>query len=373
MYKPGLFGLLLMWITATSQCVFADKYIFAWPFIEPQEMEVRGGTTKGPAVTLDSQVSRDFLSIQEKNISDFERDRRAILAMAGAYRVSFDFLEILGFSAGFKPSQPYRSWGTEYVYVIADEKTNISLQHVLVMSIINDKGETLGPFVTKHWRQDWQYEASSAHRYAGFNIWDRTKAKRKERKGKWLQTVWQVDDSPRYASWGKWLHKAEYSTWESGETWRPLPRREYSVREDYDVLIGKNRHTILADGWLHEEHNVKASLVEPNKVGQRLAREYGVARYQRIKGYDFTPGDKYMNASAEYWALVRDYWQMLMAENKRIILKAPSDKAGLFMSLFSRAQTIVDGDAFDPDKDKAYVEKQIDDFLTDSPVLGGEY
>ena len=47
-------------------------------------------------------------------------------------------------------------------------------------------------------------------------------------------------------------HGGGVSTWISDETWRPLPRREFSVRKDYDVLVGTNRHTITAQGWVQE-------------------------------------------------------------------------------------------------------------------------
>ena len=73
---------------------------------------------------------------------------------------------------------------------------------------------------------------------------------RAERRGAWSQTVYQVDDSPRYGSLGRWVHSDEASIWEGGDAWRPLPRREHSVRSDYQVLAGRNRHTILPTGWV---------------------------------------------------------------------------------------------------------------------------
>ena len=35
-------------------------------------------------------------------------------------------------------------------------------------------------------------------------------------------------------------------------TWRPLPRREYTRRSDYNALDVVNRHTIVPGGWTHE-------------------------------------------------------------------------------------------------------------------------
>ncbi|MDB4320062.1 hypothetical protein N9981_01715, partial [bacterium] len=69
--------------------------------------------------TLDTEPSAAWKSLQEKAEKP-EQDRRAILAMAGDYRVSFDFMETLGFSEDYQPPAPYFSWGTEHVEVIAN-------------------------------------------------------------------------------------------------------------------------------------------------------------------------------------------------------------------------------------------------------------
>ena len=44
--------------------------------------------------------------------------------MAGPYRVSFDFLEVVRFDPALKPDAPYQSWGTEYVFVAEDRRTS---------------------------------------------------------------------------------------------------------------------------------------------------------------------------------------------------------------------------------------------------------
>ena len=86
-------------------------------------------------------------------LSALERDRRAILAMAGDYQVNFDFLEIETFQPGTARDEPYQSWGTERVYVDADNGAYISLVHILDMRILKDDGQLSEPIVTKHWRQ----------------------------------------------------------------------------------------------------------------------------------------------------------------------------------------------------------------------------
>src|SRR5262245_62911565 len=90
-----------------------SRYTFSWPITADPSLAPRGGTTKGPEITLDRTESAAWKALQEPNLSAFERDRRGILAMAGAYRVTFDFLEIMPFQPDAKRDRPYQSWGTE--------------------------------------------------------------------------------------------------------------------------------------------------------------------------------------------------------------------------------------------------------------------
>src|SRR5690606_457277 len=133
--------------------------------------------------------------------------------------------------------------------------------HILEMRMVQKDGSISEPMVTKHWRQDWYYEPTDIVEYRGRDRWQRRDLKGAG-KGAWLQAVYQVDESPRYASVGRWEHTGSFSTWISGETWRPLPRREWSVRDDYHALIGTNRHTIGPTGWVQEENNLKGVVAE---------------------------------------------------------------------------------------------------------------
>jgi len=338
-----------------------DPYVFAWPFVEG-EMSPRGGTTKGPPVETVTETTAAFERLRADGLSKRERDRRAVLAMAGTFRVSFDFLELVGYAPGFEPARPYRSWATEHVYVVDDSDERVSLQHVLIMTIVGEDGEEMGPFVTKHWRQDWVYENPALHTYRGFGTWARATRDEAERDGHWSQTVWQVDDSPRYAAWGEWRHTPERSWWTSGETWRPLPRREFSVRDDYDVLVGTNTHIVLPTGWVQEEHNVKAALAGPGEIESRLSREIGVVRYERLRNFDTAPGDSYWENTAGFWGEVRDYWQRAMADDERIRLKSEVDGQKLFQPLFERAAAIDDGEAFTAEENQTFVAETIDGF-----------
>jgi hypothetical protein len=257
--KSMLKVLLIALALASAAAHAADQFIFAWP-LEEKALKPRGATTRGAPVTLDAAPSESWKKLREPGLTDVERDRRAILAMAGPYRVSFDFLEVVRYDPSLKQDAPYQSWGTEYVFVSEDRPELIALQHVLVMRMRLEDGKTSEPMVVRHWRQEWRYQPESLLAYEREQTWARRTVPAEARRGAWSQSVLQVDDSPRYAAVGRWQHAGGVSTWISHETWRPLPRREFSVRKDYDVLMGTNRHTITPEGWVQEENNLKLAL-----------------------------------------------------------------------------------------------------------------
>lgn len=342
------------------------RYTFSWPYTVGSNMEPRGGTTRGPAVDVIDGVTDAWQSLAEPGLSKFERDRRAILAMAGEFRTSFDFIETVGFTADHEPAQPYQSWATETVDLIEDAGERIVLQHIIVMEFIDDEGNVQGPVVQKHWRQEWVYQDTSVHAFRGKDTWSEETFTEDAVAGRWSQAVFQVDDSPRYEALGGWVHHAGYSAWTSDETWRPLPRRESSVRDDYDVLIGTNRHTITPIGWVHEEENLKAVLDDDGSIsGDQafLARELGVNRYESITGFDFSASDSYWAATADFWSDVRDEWQRIYAANARFSLQTPAGAMPLFMPMFSYAAELEQGGDYNGEEGQRFIRETLADYL----------
>jgi hypothetical protein len=351
----AMLKLLLIALALASAAAHAsDQFTFAWP-LDEKALKPRGATTRGVPVVLDSAPGEAWKRLREPGLSDFERDRRAILAMAGPYRVSFDFLEVVRYDTSLRQDAPYQSWGTEYVFVAEDRPEFIALQHILVQRVQMEDGKVSEPIVVRHWRQEWRYQPESLLAYEGAETWATRSVPAAARRGAWSQTVLQVDDSPRYASVGRWQHAGGVSTWISDETWRPLPRREFSVRNDYQVLVGTNRHTITPDGWLQEENNLKLVLAE----ARHLAREYGVARYQRVKGYDFSAGEKYYERTEPFWAEVRAAWRDIQARAPRFTLQARVDQAQLFLPFFEYAAKLEGGAPFDREAARAFVRRTL--------------
>jgi len=339
----------------------APSYVFAWPFIDTDGMAPRGGTTRGDAVTLAPAPSPAWRALRAPGLTPFARDRAAILAMAGDYRTSFDFLETVVFEAPHRPATPYRSWGTERVYVVEDRGDFISLQHVLEMFVVDEQGQRQGPFVQKHWRQDWQWEPAAVVEYQGNDLWRRRTLAPAERRGAWSQTVYQVDDTPRYASAGRFEHTETHSSWTGGRTGRPLPRREHTVRSDYDLLSAVNRHTILPNGWVHEQDNLKLVTGTPPRP---KAREVGVDRYELIAGFDFQAADAYWRATGPFWKVVRDAWSARLADAPALRISTTCKGTPVFAVFFEYAAKLENGPPPPDAAMRAFVDETLDCIVT---------
>ena len=343
------------------------QYTFSWMFADSDSMKPRGGTTSGPEVQLDSRTSEAFANLQAPNLNVKERDRRAILAMAGDYRTSFDFIETVGFTEGYQPRAPYQSWGTERVYVVANEPDFISLQHIIVMHFLDSDGFESDAMVVKHWRQDWRYQDLEVHAYQGRGAFVRRALDQPSREGAWTQTVYQVDDSPRYEALGRWTHAPGVSYWQSDDRRRPLPRREFSVRDDYQALYGSHRITITPAGWTQEEDALKLVLDEHNRPSSSqpyLAREAGLSRYDRVLDYDFSAGDQYWQDTGAFWSRVRHYWDALYKAESEFSFVKSAEGMPMFMALFDMAGEDFESEA---DMDRA-IAALLASYVTIAPL-----
>ncbi|MEP7210633.1 MAG: DUF6607 family protein [Alphaproteobacteria bacterium] len=265
----------------------------------------------------------------------FQQDRKAILAMAGTYDVHFDFKETVAIAPGYKLMPEKKTGGDEVVSVIADTGRFISLQHILVVGAADD------PSVVKHWRQDWVYEPASVLRFKGRHTFEMDTVPAAARKGAWSQTIYQVDDSPRYGGVGKWKHDGGVSTWTSDISWRPLPRRDDTTRVDYDVVQAVNRHTITPWGWSHEQDNSKLKLSD--KGAEEIVREIGVNSYVRSAIVNRKPADDYWAKTASLWSDVRKVWTKLEADGHAFTVADDPHGTELYSPILDVADELADG------------------------------
>jgi hypothetical protein len=267
--------------------------------------------------------------------SKFEEDRKSILTMAGDYKVTFDFTETVSFVEGYTLKEPKLSGGHESVRILEDRGDFISLQHTLVI------GPDDAPVIVKHWRQDWQYEPEEVLVFIGGNAWEWRDVPVTERAGAWSQTVYQVDDAPRYGAVARWSYEDGLAEWTPPREWRPLPRRDMTTRDDYHAIDAVNRHVITPWGWVHEQDNSKLVLAGEPAV---LVREIGVNTYRRFDGYPVFASDDYWAATGEFWAGVRAEWTRIETANERFAITLHGETEGLYEPLLTLADQVKAGE-----------------------------
>ncbi|MEC7160761.1 MAG: DUF6607 family protein, partial [Pseudomonadota bacterium] len=141
------------------------------------------------------------------------------------------------------------------------------------------------------------------------------------RNGRWSQTVYQVDDSPRYAGWGEWQDSQGIRRWRSNWTWRPLARRD-AVRDPvYDRYASINRHQLTPTGWIHWQDNTKMT-PDPSAADglAPVVQEYVLNTYDAFDDYGVAAADAYWADTAGYWAAVRAEWDAVAEERDGIAI-----------------------------------------------------
>ena len=259
-----------------------------------------------------------------------EKDRLAILGMRGDYRVDFHFSETVPLKAGYEHHDEKNTGGYETVIVVDDSDRKIVLQHLLVSS---------DGHVIKHWRQDWTYEAEERFEFVADQTWEVRAIDAEKTSNAWTQCVYEVSDAPRYCGTGRWNHKYGVSTWTSDRTWRPLPRREYTKRDDYNAINAENRHTVTPHGWTHEQDNTK-TVREGRKTKETLVREFGFNNYRSIEGFNFAPAADYWARTSDYWMRVREAWQERMSSGSTLKLKTDVDGMPIIEATFEHAANV---------------------------------
>lgn len=255
-------------------------------------------------------------------------DQRAIKEMCGCFEVTFNFSETFNYSkdSTYKPSKNKISGALEWAGLVLDDKNVISIQHILQV------GNPAEPMIVKHWRQDWLYQNRDFYMYNGDNNWIFEQKEKKDVKKQWTQKVYQVDDSPRYEGSGTWVHVDGKSYWES-TTAAPLPRREYTKRNDYNITMRGNRHEITDTGWVHDQDNSKILRTDGKDV--LIANEKGYNVYKKVADSRCSVAKEWWTNHTEKWQSVRNKWDEVFSRNTDLTLAAKVDNKPLYKHLFS--------------------------------------
>ena len=265
-----------------------------------------------------------LLSLLNLNAQN-KKDNEAIKKMCGCFEIDFNFAETFQFSkdSNYLKSKNYNAKAIEYAKLIKDEKGHISIQHLLVMD----------NYVIKHWRQDWIYENRNLLKFDANNSWKHILKSKKDVKGQWTQKVFQVDDSPRYEGTSSWVHVDGKSYWENS-SYAPLPRREYTKRNDYNILIRGNRHEIVDEGWIHDQDNYKVVKDSESNFEEIIAAEKGFNTYTKLDESKCRIAINWWNDNNAKWSLVRNKWNSIYSKNEDISLNRTVKDKPLFSYLF---------------------------------------
>jgi hypothetical protein len=223
-------------------------------------------------------------------------EREYIKSMCGCYEVTFRFSETFTDKHDYVKKDDKIDYALELVVPIIDKKDTISLQHLLIVG----NGRVL-----KHWRQDWIYENTRFFKYSYNQNWHFVDLPQDEVKGEWSQLVYQVNDSPRYSGSSKWIKDGEIIYWENTAD-APLPRRDATTRDDYNVMTRRNRHQLTDYGWLHEQDNLK--IVRKENTADTLTAEKGLNSYVKIADEECAAAQKWWDENKEFWVRVRAAW-----------------------------------------------------------------
>lgn len=258
-----------------------------------------------------------------------DKDLASIKAMCGCFEVSFNFAETFSYSkdSTYQASKNKYDKALEWVQLVDSNEDFVSMQHLLIV------GDVLNPYVIKHWRQDWMYENTDSFPYAIDNTWPYKSNYASEVTGQWTQRVFQVDDSPRYEGSATWVHVDGRSFWSSTAD-APLPRREITKRQDYNVTLRRNHHEILDWGWSHDQDNDKL-IREVNKKDIVLAQEKGYNTYKKVENERCIAAQVFWKDNKEMWALVRKEWNTIFSMRQNIQLKNKVEGKRLYQYLFA--------------------------------------
>ena len=281
-----------------------------------------------------------------------QQDKEAIKAMCGCYEVKFNFAEVYSPDLGYDLKEPYQSQATELITLIEESEDEVSMQHILQVS---------DEMIIKHWRQDWKYEDDELLQYNVASTWTIKDLNKDEAEGTWTQSVYQVDDSPRYEGYGQWVHKDTVSVWE-GVSDAPLPRRDLKSREDYNVMQRRNRHTVMTNNHLHEEDNAKIN--RSKRYGDEvIAIEKGYNTYTKVDDSRCAAAKEWWANNEKFWEIVRAEWKALPTTNGELHLDFEEGKnSEFYMAMFALNEKHIESESFDADQAQKDIQRLMQEY-----------
>ncbi|PQA59248.1 DUF6607 family protein [Siphonobacter curvatus] len=284
-------------------------------------------------------------------------DIQAIKGQCGCHAITFKYAETFSPNREYKFKDRKEMGALEYVFVDEETPNKLVLMHLLV---INDST------IIKHWREDWKFQNTDLLAYEQDAEWKYKALTAPQAKGQWTQQVFEVDDSPRYEGSATWFHADGRHVWDN-TTDAPLPRREYTTRNDYNVMRRGNRIVITDYGYLHDQDNAKV-LRTPD--GEKIiAYEKGINDYHRVKEAACNSAKDWWTKHRTFWVDVRNVWGDLIAQKKGIQLEKKVDGKSLNQSLDDLSAAYLKAPKATA-ANKAEIKATIQKFLKNKELVG---
>ncbi|MGB0178043.1 MAG: DUF6607 family protein, partial [Owenweeksia sp.] len=153
--------------------------------------------------------------------------------------------------------------------------------------------------------------------------------------------------------------------WES-QVFAPLPRREYTKRSDYNVMLRNNKHKITSYGHVHELDNAK--VIRTKEKDSTLVWEKGLNTYTKVEDSRCDAAKNWWKENRVFWVDVRQVWGELIAENDYINLKWKVEDKKLWQQLFALGSEYNGKDSYSSDQARQDIRKTITTYLTHEPT-----
>ncbi len=241
-------------------------------------------------------------------LAQSSKEQQAIKSLCGCFEIEFKYAETFSSDSNYKQHEPYTASALEWVNMEESSDKKYVMQHLL---LVTDQ------MIIKHWREDWEYEKSNWWQFKGKGNWLHTAQTTPAVKGQWTQTVWEVDDAPRYQGTSKWIDNDGKYYWENTVD-APLPRREYTHRSDYNILKRKNRIVVNDGGWVHEQDNIK--ILREDTKDKIVAEEKGYNTYKKVADSKCEKAAAWWKEHKEFWAVARETWDEALSSKKNFTL-----------------------------------------------------
>lgn len=250
--------------------------------------------------------------------------RKYIDKLYGCYSVNFRYAETFSPDPHYKYHDREDMNALELILPIYASDKKVEMQHLLIV------GDST---IVKHWREIWEYEAQEIFEYQGDRKWTLRKLKPEEYKNTWTQTVWEVSDEPRYQGMSAWIENDGKVFWENTAN-APLPRREYTIRDDYNIMRRRNRIELKEDGgYVHEQDNDKINKKDGKET--LIAQEKGYNTYYKLEDKECAQALQWWEKNKDFWATVRTNWNQYLSQTQTVSIKNKVDDKMLHEHLFA--------------------------------------